>query len=215
MEVKMSKLKEMSMCSITSIATSEDGANTYRFTKEFEDLEGKRAILILLYPTRTEENYHVEDSTTIHIMKHMKKLGLKSYTIINLFSHVVKKRLSTRGLKVDRTNLQYIQKEIFEKYNPEEEMVIIAWGNSHESSQAVNSAKKILLEMWMKLHPTEKLYHFTVVGKEIDGDGIHPLYLGIRYGNGEWKLSQYPIKKVLKELKVKTVEKSEMGKDSK
>lgn len=119
----------MSIHSVTSLATSEDGEYTYRFTKEFEELEGKRAILILLYPTRTAENYHVEDSTINHIMKHMKKLGLKSYTIINLFSHVVKKRLSTRGLEVDKTNLQYIQKEIFEKYNPEKDMVVIAWGN--------------------------------------------------------------------------------------
>ena len=199
----MRKLKEMSIHSVTSLATSEDGEYTYRFTKEFEELEGKRAILILLYPTRTAENYHVEDSTINHIMNHMKKLGLKSYTIINLFSHVVKKRLSTRGLEVDKTNLQYIQKEIFEKYNPEKDMVVIAWGNSHETSQAVNSAKKIILEMWTRLYPNEKLYHFTVVGKEIEGDGIHPLYLGIRYGNGEWKLSPYPVKKVLKELKAK------------
>lgn len=199
----MGKLKEMSIHSVTSLETSEDGEYTYRFTKEFEELEGKRAILILLYPTRTAENYHVEDSTINHIMKHMKKLGLKSYTIINLFSHVVKKRLSTRGLEVDKTNLQYIQKEIFEKYNPEKDMVVIAWGNSHETSQAVNSAKKIILEMWTRLYPNEKLYHFTVVGKEIEGDGIHPLYLGIRYGNGEWKLSPYPVKKVLKELKAK------------
>ena len=70
----MRKLKEMSIHSVTSLATSEDGEYTYRFTKEFEELEGKRAILILLYPTRTAENYHVEDSTINHIMKHMKKL---------------------------------------------------------------------------------------------------------------------------------------------
>lgn len=94
----MENLKEMSIHSTTSLTASENGEHTYAFTKDFEELNGKRGVLILLYPTRTEENYHVEDSTTIHIMKHMKQLGLKSYTIVNLFSHVVRKRLSTRGL---------------------------------------------------------------------------------------------------------------------
>ena len=196
----MERLKEMSMHSTTTLMTSEDGKNTYCFSKEFEELEGKRGILILLYPTRTVENYHVEDSTTIHIMKHMKKVGLKAYTIVNLFSHVVKKRLSTRGLEIDEENLQFIKKEIFEKFDPKKEMVIIAWGNSHDTSQVVNNSKKKILEMWMELYPNEKLYHFTVSGGEREGDGVHPLYLGIRHDNSEWKISPYPVKKCLKQL---------------
>lgn len=199
----MENLKEMSIHSTTSLTASENGGHTYAFTKDFEELNGKRGVLILLYPTRTEENYHVEDSTTIHIMKHMKQLGLKSYTTVNLFSHVVRKRLSTRGLTIDEENLQFIKTEIFEKYDSEKDIVIIAWGNSHETSQAVNDAKKKVLEMWSELYPSEKLYHFTVSGKDKEGDGIHPLYLGIRHGNSEWKLSPYPLKKVLKELKAK------------
>lgn len=139
----MENLKEMSIHSTTSLTASENGEHTYAFTKDFEELNGKRGVLILLYPTRTEENYHVEDSTTIHIMKHMKQLGLKSYTIVNLFSHVVRKRLSTRGLTIDEENLQFIKTEIFEKYDSEKDIVIIAWGNSHETSQAVNELSLI------------------------------------------------------------------------
>lgn len=159
----MENLKEMSIHSTTSLTASENGEHTYAFTKDFEELNGKRGVLILLYPTRTEENYHVEDSTTIHIMKHMKQLGLKSYTIVNLFSHVVRKRLSTRGLTIDEKNLQFIKTEIFEKYDSEKDIVIIAWGNSHETSQAVNDAKKKVLEMWSELYPSETFY--VLIGK--------------------------------------------------
>ena len=105
----------------------------------------------------------------------------------------------------DQSRQEILEKatEIFEKYDSEKDIMIIAWGNSHETSQAVNDAKKKVLEMWSELYPSEKLYHFTVSGKDKEGDGIHPLYLGIRHGNSEWKLSPYPLKKVLKELKAK------------
>ena len=81
----MENLKEMSIHSTTSLTASENGEHTYAFTKDFEELNGKRGVLILLYPTRTEENYHVEDSTTIHIMKHMKQFVchyVKIYPVI-------------------------------------------------------------------------------------------------------------------------------------
>ena len=39
----------------TTIVTSEDGSHTYSITKALEGAEGQKAIIVLLYPTRTAE----------------------------------------------------------------------------------------------------------------------------------------------------------------
>ena len=41
----------------TTIVTSEDGSHTYSITKALEGAEGQKAVIVLLYPTRTAENF--------------------------------------------------------------------------------------------------------------------------------------------------------------
>ena len=55
----------------TEILSSEDGNRTYRITKEITGIPGSHAYFILLYPTRTQENYYVEDSTNNHLLNHL------------------------------------------------------------------------------------------------------------------------------------------------
>lgn len=197
----MSKLKQNEVHTITRIITSETGEETFSYTKELQGVKGKHGIFIMLYPTRDEENFHVEDSTSMHIQNHMKELQMNSYTVINLFSKVTKSRLSTKGLTVDEENLAYIEKEVFSKIDVEKNIVVIAWGNSHLTSKAVNLSKQKVLESWLTLYPDEKLYQLTVDGMDKDNYGAHPLYMGIRYSNAVWKLTPYPVKKILERFR--------------
>lgn len=211
----MTKLKENEVHIITRIITSETGEETFSYTKELQGIGGKNGIFIMLYPTRNEENFHVEDSTSMHIQNHMIELELNSYTVVNLFSKVTKSRLSVKGLTVDTENLEYIEKEIFSKIDTDNTVVIIAWGNSHLTSKAVNRSKQRVLESWLALHPDEKLYQLTADGMDKDNYGVHPLYMGIRYSNAEWKLSSFPVKKVLEQFQKEEESKAEEKKNNK
>lgn len=101
----MQKLVKKEIIFKTKITASSDGTRTYCLTKSVEDLKGGKGIFILLYPTRTIENLHVEDSTNVHLLNHLKELGLREYMIVNLFATVTQSKLSTRGIALDKDNL--------------------------------------------------------------------------------------------------------------
>lgn len=209
----MKKLVEKEILLKTSIKASPDGARTYSLGKSLESLEGGKGIFILLYPTRTMENLHVEDSTNVHLLNHMKELGLKEYVIVNLFSTVTQSKLSTRGLTLDTENLNYIKESIFRGLRNQTDKVIIAWGNSHQTSRVVNRAKLEVLKMWEEIHGDGTLYQLAAEGLGTENVGVHPLYMGIRYANAIWKLELYPTEKAMAELKTVTEEQKEMPKE--
>ncbi len=103
---EMKKLAEKEILLKTSIKALPDGTRTYFLGKSLESLEGAKGIFVLLYPARTMENLHVEDSTNVHLLNHMKELGLKEYGIVNLFSTVTQSKLSTRGLALDTAGIR-------------------------------------------------------------------------------------------------------------
>jgi hypothetical protein len=82
---KMKKLAEKEILLKTSIKASPNGTRTYFLGKSLESLEGGKGIFVLLYPTRIMENLHIEDSTNVHLLNHMRELGLKEYGIVILF----------------------------------------------------------------------------------------------------------------------------------
>lgn len=206
----MKKLVEKEILLKTSIKASADGEKTYLLGKSVEVLEGGRGIFILLYPTRNTENIHVEDSTNVHLLNHMKELGLKEYVIVNLFSTVTQSKLSTRGLALDKENLDYIKESVFKGLNNPADKVIVAWGNSHQTSRVVNQAKLEVLKMWQEMYGDGMLYQLTADGLDKENAGVHPLYMGIRYANALWKLEPYPAKKVRAELKAVAEKAKEM-----
>jgi len=175
----------------TSILASKDGSRTFSITKEIEGIEGEHAYFILLYPTRTEENCYVEDSTNTHLLSHLEELGFSSYTIINLFSKVTQSRLFLAGLSVDEENMQFIQEEIFSKLSNGVK-VVIAWGCTQENSPVVRQSKQRIFEIWESKQPSRPLYQLAVEGAKNDGVGGHPLFLGIRHKYSNWKVVEYP-----------------------
>ena len=196
----MQKLTESETSLKTNIITSPDGNRTYAITKTIENLQGAKGIFVLLYPTRTPENLHVEDSTNVHLLNHLKELGLSSYTIVNLFSTVTKSKLSTRGLLLDKENMDYIRNQVFKNCNISADKVVIAWGNSHQTSKTVNQAKLEVLKMWAEMYQNAEIYQLSANGLDKDNIGVHPLYMGIRFSNAQWKLTAYPILKAIKDL---------------
>lgn len=196
----MQKLTEKESVLRTKITATADGSRTYSIVKTVEGAKGGRGIFILLYPTRTLDNLHVEDSTNVHILNHMQELELGEYVIVNLFSTVTQSKLSTRGLTLDTDNLNYIRDKVFKGLDENKDKVIVAWGNSHQTSKVVNQAKLEVLKMWTEMHKDGKLYQLTADGLEKDNLGVHPLYMGIRYSNAQWRLAEYPHISAMKAL---------------
>ncbi len=209
----MANLIQTEIALKTSILSSEDGAKTFSITKEVEGIEGGHAYFLLLYPTRTADNCYIEDSTNNHLLSHMEDLGLRSYTIINLFSKVTQSRLSLSGLALDEENMVFIQERIF-KNLPEDSKVVVAWGNTQQNSPVICRSKQRILELWDVEQPQGSLYQLTVDGLTKDNLGVHPLYMGIRHSQGFWKLTAYPHKRVLKEIKAQLEAKKAKSKDS-
>lgn len=196
----MPKLTQKELTTTTKIVTSEDGLKTFSITRVVPGMEGVHAVFILLYPTRNTGNCFVDDSTNTHLMTHMGELGLKSYTIVNLFATVTQSRLSLKGLQIDEENLIFLKEQIFLKLKGDKEKVVIAWGNSHLNSPVVVRSKQRILELWEETQPGGILYQLTTEGMKKENLGIHPLFLGIRHSNSVWKLKTYPYKRVLKEF---------------
>lgn len=196
----------------TILQASDDGTHTYSITKIMGQEEmGKHMIIVLLYPTRSEQNMNYDDDTTAHVLAHMGELGFKSVTIINLFSKVVNGcRMSTRGITVDRENLDYITERYIENESFKDSTWVIAWGSSMSTSKAVNETKKELLIKWYKRFPKGKLYQFSAPGidKE-DNKTVHPLFLGIRSKFSRWSLEVFNGREYIELLKKQEAEKEE------
>ena len=75
-------------------------------------------------------------------------------------------------------------------------------------------SKQRILELWEVEQPQGTLYQLTVDGLTKDNLGVHPLYMGIRHSQGFWKLTAYPHKRVLKEIRAQLEAKKAKGKDS-
>ena len=198
-EKPMKNLVKTEIAVKTEILSSEDGNRTYSIKKEITGIAGSHAYFILLYPTRTQENCYVEDSTNNHLLNHLAELGLNSYTVINLFAQVTQSRLSLAGLTVDEENMNYIKETVFSSLT-DDSKVVIAWGNSQQNSPVICQSKQRILELWESEQPSRPLYQLTVDGMKSDNIGVHPLFLGIRHSQSYWKLVEYPRKKILKEL---------------
>lgn len=173
----------------TYVTASMDGKHTYSVRKTLNGIEGGKAVIVLLYPTRNVKNVFTDDSTMTHLTSHMPELGINDITIINLFSNVVKSKLSARGLEVDADNLSYIEKEIMSKPDFKDKKFIVAWGQSMLSCMACNDSKRLIVEMFRKNNADGMIYQLATKAMP-DEKCPHPLYLGIRQKTAVWYLTE-------------------------
>ncbi len=173
----------------SEIVCSTDGKNTFEVVKRLQGVNGDKAIIILLYPTRTQKNIFSEDSTLNYIVSHMGEMNLSELRIINLFSTVVEGKLSAKGLQVDTENLSYIE-SILSNENCKEYKFVVAWGSSMATSFACQRTKAEVLNIFKKYHPKAKAFHITTSNETINVEFAHPLFLGIRASSDKWKLKE-------------------------
>lgn len=177
----------------TDLIISDDELYTYEIIKRLVGVEGECGYLISLYPTRNKNNIHSNDSTMNHIVSHMAELGFNELHIINLFSKVVQGKMSVRGLQIDKENMKYID-SLMADSKFQNNKLIIAWGNSMLTSQAVIDSKSEIFTMLKKYCPKNKLYQLAAIGKQVDSNiAPHPLYLGIRAADSTWGLQEFKL----------------------
>ena len=182
-----------SICVETEIVASPDGKSTYEVIKRLKGTEGGKAIIVLLYPTRTKDNIFAEDSTLNHLVGHMPELGINELRILNLFSTVVDGKLSASGLKVDVENMAYICSTMTAP-SFKDTKFIIAWGTSMATSYACQASKAEVLRQYKKVLPKGKPYQLMSSNTDIRSVfAPHPLFLGIRAGRSLWSVAEVHI----------------------
>ena len=117
------------------------GNHTYEIKKTIDGFKGDKAILIGLYPTVDGDNITKIDSTQLHLINHMKELGLNEVRIMNLYSEVFDRKPTTSG----------------------EYKLIIAYGSSHSSNKITNTLKKNLLEAISNSKAKDRVYQISSV----------------------------------------------------
>lgn len=180
----------------TSLVSSIDDKHTYEVNKKLSNVEGEKAIIVLLYPTRSKENIYSDDNTLNYLVNHMLELNLNEIKIVNLFSQVVEGKLSAKGLQVDKDNLEYISSILKDKKFNDYKFVI-AWGTSMATSIACQEAKRELLDLFKKANPKRKLYQFRTPSV-VNVSFPHPLFLGIRGNKDIWELEEIKLNSITK-----------------
>lgn len=83
----------------TETVSTKDGKRTYSITRRIVGMDESRAVMVMLYPTRSALKMNVDDSTFFHLTQHLPELGISELTVINLFSKVCRARMSTANLE--------------------------------------------------------------------------------------------------------------------
>lgn len=181
------------------VVSSDDNKNTYEIRRKWKE-EKKKALVIELYPTISSIECYKSDLSTMHLINHSEELGWGEVRIVNLYSRIFESKPSTSELKDDVVNLSYVE-EILEQENINTYDIVIAWGNSlstHKTTikmkiDLLNMLKDKGLQQQVKCIITENL-------SVVEGYGVHPLYLGLRYAKDKWSLVEYPVEKELEKL---------------
>lgn len=178
---------------------SDDGINTYEIRRKSGN-EGKKSLVIELYPTISTDRAGCMDLSTMHLMNHAGELGWSDIRIVNLYSTVFSGKPRISELSDAETSMAYIE-EILEEYDIDEYDIVIAWGSalaSHKPTinlkiDILSMIKEKELEKAVKCISTDNMYVQEVYG-------VHPLFLGLHFGKDEWQLIDYPIEDELKKL---------------
>ena len=185
----------------TMLVNSDDGKRNYEIIREIsgDDIkDGKEAVLVTICPSDSALGELKLDSTSTHIINHLKELGIKRLSIINLFSQITNSRMSCKGLEVDKENMEYIEAKMKNK-QLQDTLFIIGWGSAMKTSDAVNLSKQKVLTMYKKYYPKNPMYQLNasnIGSKQLNAP--HPLYLGIYASNSVWSLKEYvPAKEIM------------------
>lgn len=178
---------------------SDDGENTYEIRRKLGD-EGKKALVIELYPTLTTDRAGCMDMSTMHLMNHIAELGWSDVRVVNLYARVFGEKPLTSDLKDAENSLAYIGK-IFDEDDIDEYDIVVAWGSALATHKPTIKLKIDILSMIKERGLADKIKCISAEHMYVDeAYGVHPLFLGLHYGKEEWNLVDYPIDIELKKL---------------
>lgn len=183
---------------ITQVA-SDDGKNTYEVKRTWGN-EGRKGLVLELYPSLSVEHCGELDLSTMHLMNHVKDFGWCSVRIINLYSQVFSGKPLSSQLETDIKNLAYIE-DIFEEKEIGDYDIVIATGSSLNSHVKTVEVKLDILHMLLdkKLDKQVK----CIIPEYVEATatpGTHPLFLGLHHAKELWSLETYAIPDAIQEL---------------
>ena len=175
---------------------TDDGKNTYEIRRKWGE-NGKKGLVIGLYPTIPVEHCEMLDVSTMHLINHVKDFGWNEMRIVNLYARVITKKPSASELQ--ENSLAYIE-EILEEEDIKTYDIVVAWGNSLSTHKGTTNAKIDMLSMLKEKGLDKNVKSISVEGASVRSAGTHPLYLGLHYPREKWRLTEYPLKESLEEL---------------
>lgn len=186
------KLEKKASTMATTVIGTE--SNTYEIIREIKGMEdGEEAYIIQLYPTVSIRNTERIDSTAQHLINKMPEMKWRKVHLLNLYSMVALQKPKAGDLKnIDKENLAYIRKVLSSA--DAKAKIIIGWGNSLQTNKSANESKLVLLEGLTGAQGKKKLWQVIADGMDIELTGTHILFLGLRYADCIWTLTEYPAK---------------------
>lgn len=186
-----------------------NGDRTYEIKRRIEGYKGDKAILIGLYPTIDGDNITKIDSTQLHLINHMKEMGLSEVRIMNLYSEVFERKPTVSQLTYDTENFEYISKAVNEA-DTDSCKLIIAYGSSLGGNKMTNTIKHNLLTVISKSRIKNNVYQ---IGSEyndtISSEPTHVLYLGLRHGDERWNLMPLDVNAEKEKIALRLTDNSE------
>lgn len=171
---------------------SDDGENTYEIRRKLGD-DGKKALVIELYPTLTTDKAGCMDLSTMHLMNHIAELGWCDVRVVNLYAKVFYGKPRTSDLCDAETSIAYIS-EILQEADINEYDIVIAWGSALVSHKPTEEIKVEILSMLNENGLASNVKCISTDGMYVEeAYGVHPLFLGLHYGKDEWSLIDFPI----------------------
>lgn len=179
---------------------TDDGKNTYEIHRKWQE-NGKKSLVICLYPTISVENCGKLDLSTMHLLNHIDQLGWGEMTVVNLYSKVFDEKPLMSQLDEDNSNIAYIE-EILEREDIEEYDIVIAWGSSLSTHKRTINLKIDLISMLLDKGLADNVKSISTENLDTYSRyGTHPLYLGLHFAKDKWSLQLFPLNDTLNELK--------------
>ena len=192
-------MKEYKYSLSTQIMGTEDGKYTYEVRKIFDITEGKRAVVIALYPTVSLMNPYIMDNSTLYLLNKSNELGYNDFRIVNIYSKVCKGKLSAKQLAEEDDNISYLDKVFREEKNDNTD-IIIAWGSSLKFNETTKSIKIHVLKSIKKYIQPDRIKQFSAGDLKTKSCMTpHVLWMGLHCGE-MWYTEVVSVDALLDEL---------------
>ena len=181
-----------------TVVGSDDGKETYEVRRTF-DPNGKKSLVLELYPTISTRNPMILDISTLHLLNHARELEWGDIRIINLYPYVFNRKPGVNELHESVENTEYIR-DILTSKDIEDYDIVIAYGSSLSSHACTQHIKRNILLMLKEYKLEAQVKHIVTVTIDTEKQlGTHPLYLGLRHSSDIWSLESFPLSLALEE----------------